>query len=107
LANAVRGCALQSPSIEAIKKGGSDTPEAYYKQAIAWRDQGMLSEAVQDLEKCIKIDGRFGSCYCVLAGIKQSFMEKREVSRLCRKCLNYSSEEQIVPERELCSRLLE
>ncbi len=108
LSSAARHCALQSPHLEEVKEtaANENSAVANYRLALAEREKGLLPEAERHLRKCIKLDGRFGLCHCVLAELKRQVAENAEAKTLCRRCLKYTSDEQQSPEREMCQTLL-
>lgn len=108
LSSAARHCALQSPHLDEIKETAQNENSAVnlYKLGCAERDKGLIPDAERHFKKCLKLDGRFGLCHCALAELKRRVAEDKESKNYCRKCLNYTSDDQQVAEREMCQTLL-
>lgn len=108
LSSAVRHCALGSPQIQAAREGAAqaNSPQAFLELGLEEKGKGLLLEAERHFKRCVKLDGRFGPCYCQLAGIAQKDARLDEAKKACRKCLDYSTDEETGPEREGCQRLL-
>jgi Tfp pilus assembly protein PilF len=104
---AARKCALQSPQLKELKDQAADenNPAALYKLAVAEKEKGLLNEAERHLKKCTRADGRFGLCYCLLAELSRQVSKNDDARAFCKKCVNYTSSEQTVPEREICERM--
>jgi tetratricopeptide (TPR) repeat protein len=107
LASAARHCALQSPHLDDIRETANNENSAInlYKLGCAERDKGLLPEAERHFKKCLRLDGRFGLCHCALAEMKRRVAENAEVQAYCKKCLDYSPDDQQSPEREMCLNL--
>ncbi|MFN7134581.1 MAG: tetratricopeptide repeat protein, partial [Myxococcales bacterium] len=108
IAIAARYCALAAPALQEIKQTaatGGDA-SAFYASGLAQKEKGLLAEADRDFRKCLKADGRFGLCHCQLAELRRQEAKTTDAKTFCKKCVNYTSAEQIVPEREMCERLL-
>ncbi|MGI5862783.1 MAG: tetratricopeptide repeat protein [Myxococcales bacterium] len=109
LSSAARHCALASPHLSEIKDQADNeaSPYSLYKLGLAEKEKGLLPEAERHFKKCLRIDGRFGLCHCQLAEIHRRHANNSEADAHCRKCLSYTTEEQMSAERDMCARLLE
>jgi Tfp pilus assembly protein PilF len=108
LASAHRHCALTSSDLKEIKEevANENSAASNFKLGLAEREKGLVPEAERHFKKCLKLDGRFGLCHCQLAEIKRATAEHEEAKTYCRKCVTYTSPEQVSPERDMCEQLL-
>lgn len=109
LSSAARHCALASPHLEEIKQevANDNSAATLYKLGVAEMEKGLLTEAERHFRKCIKADGRFGLCYCQLGELSRRVANEKDTETYCRKCLNYTGDEQTSPERDACARVVQ
>lgn len=108
IAIAARYCALATPALQEIRETAASEDGAihHYRAGLAQKEKGLLSEADRSFRKCLRADGRFGLCHCQLAELRRNEAKNDEARTYCKKCLNYTSSDQISSERDMCERLV-
>jgi tetratricopeptide (TPR) repeat protein len=107
-ATAQAQCALTSAAVREAKAEAQSENSApgLYALGAAELDKGLLPDAERHFRRCLKLDGRYGPCYCKLAALTRQRAATDEAKAFCRKCRSYATDEQSALERQMCEKLL-